>query len=421
MNMSQVVYASPSNKKAHKAISYYRRLVSIARDDYAHYDKHADNFKALMIQLSTTSVENNTPDITNRKPIATDSNTNNVVTTPGHVEASTDNNWKKLLSQSRISTSSLLKRLDLEHHPLANAEAEKLFELRVPQPYIDKIEKGNPNDPLLLQVLPQLAEHLNVDGYTEDPLDEESFTPVRGLIHKYENRVLLISSATCAINCRYCFRRSFPYQEHTQSKKEWQAALDYILENKDIDEVILSGGDPLINSNQYLFWLLNEIDSIPHIERIRIHTRMMISLPQRIDTEFIKGVENLKTQLVIVTHVNHPNELGFELYSPLSELKKNGVLLLNQAVLLRSVNDTPEVQSELSKALFNFGIIPYYIFMLDPISGAAHFDVSKKEAHRIYEAMLSKLPGYLVPRLSVEIPGRSSKTPLGLPDIDFSV
>lgn len=335
-----------------------------------------------MIQLSTTSVEVYTP----------------------------NPDWKKRLSQSKMSTSELLNYLEIDKHPLANTEAEKLFELRVPKAYLDKIKKGDPLDPLLLQILPQNKELLKVDGFTDNPLDEGDYNPVRGLFHKYKNRVLLIASSTCAINCRYCFRRTFPYDEHRQSRSDWQAALDYIQSNEQLDEVIFSGGDPLIQSNQSLLWLLQEVDSIEHIARIRIHTRMLTSLPERLDDQLFEGLKALKTPLVIVTHCNHPNELGNELKPTFSKLRSANITLLNQSVLLKQVNDNAATLTKLSKKLFDLGILPYYLFLLDPVSGSAHFEVSLIEAKRLYEELQSEVPGYLLPRLSVEIAGMPSKT-----------
>ena len=359
-----------------------------------------------MIQLSSTSVEKYThgADVNQSGLESNDSK--------GLDEASAD--WKTQLSQSKMTTAELLRRLELNSHPLASTDAEKLFELRVPPAYLEKIRKGDPNDPLLLQILPQKAEHLTVPGYTEQPLDEQNYTPVKGLLHKYTNRVLLITSAACAINCRYCFRRNFPYAEHRQSRADWQAALDYIRQTKELDEVILSGGDPLIQTNGYLLWLLNEIDAIEHITRIRIHTRMLTSMPERMDAPLLAGLSALKTATVIVSHCNHPNELGDDLQDMFSKLKAANVTLLNQAVLLKNVNDDAQVLAELSKALFKLGILPYYLFLLDPVSGAAHFDMPLERAQRIYQDLQSRLPGYLVPRLSIEIPGQASKTLVNL-------
>lgn len=335
-----------------------------------------------MIQLSTTSVESYT----------------------------TRSDWKVRLSQSKITTAELLEYLEIESHPLANSEAEKLFELRVPAFYLSKIRKGDINDPLLLQILPQNQEFNQVDGFTDNPLDEAKYTPVKGVFHKYKNRVLLIASSTCAINCRYCFRRTFPYDEHRQSRSEWQAGLDYIRSRKEVDEVILSGGDPLIQNNTSLLWLLKQLDDIPHITRLRIHTRILTSLPERLDDELFTGLKQLITPLVIVTHCNHPNELGDDLISVFSRLRSANITLLNQSVLLRHVNNDVSTLQQLSKALFKLGILPYYLFLLDTVSGVAHFNIPLNEAKQLHKKLQGNLPGYLLPRLSVEIPGRSSKT-----------
>lgn len=335
-----------------------------------------------MIQLSTTSVE----------------------------EYASSSSWKEQLSQSKMTTQALLDYLGLDFHPLANSEAEKLFELRVPLAYLKKIKKKDPLDPLLLQILPQSQELIDVPGYTDNPLDETDYSPIKGLIHKYENRVLLVASSACAINCRYCFRRTFAYEEHRQSRYDWQKALEYIQKNLHIDEVILSGGDPLIQTNSSLLWLLNEIDSIDHIKRIRIHTRILTSLPDRLDKELLKGLAALSASLVIVTHCNHPNELGEDLRTTFNQLRSANITLLNQSVLLKDINDDVDILMTLSKELFQLGILPYYLFLLDTVSGAAHFNMSETAAKKLYLRLQSTLPGYLVPKLSIEIPGKPSKT-----------
>ncbi len=327
------------------------------------------------------------------------------------VETNEENlDWKQQLKQSRIATHALLEQLDITHHPLASKEAEALFELRVPPAYLKKIEPGNPNDPLLLQVLPQNSEFDLVEGFTEDPLDETNQSPIKGLIHKYPKRVLLIATTTCAINCRYCFRRNFPYEEHRQSELDWQAAFEYIKNREELDEVILSGGEPLLLSNQQLRRYLNAIDDIPHIKRIRIHSRLLTTIPDRVDTEFLDVLASTRKQIIIVTHCNHPNELDSTHRQRFSQLKSLGVTLLNQSVLLKGVNDNPNTLAKLSLALFDVGIMPYYLFLLDKVQGAAHFDTPEYSAKSIYNELQSLLPGYLVPRLSIEIPHHHSKT-----------
>lgn len=341
-----------------------------------------------MIQLSSTSVEKYT----------------------------TSEDWKTCLRQSKMTTAQLLHHVELNKHPLASSEAEQLFELRVPPAYLQKIKKGDPNDPLLLQILPQRAEHLRIPGFSDEPLEEYNYSPVKGLLHKYPNRVLLLASSSCAINCRYCFRRNFPYAEHRQSRQDWQAALEYIRQHSQLDEVILSGGDPLILNNHSLLTLLNELDAIPHISRLRIHSRILSSLPERIDQALLNGLAKLKTSLVIVTHCNHPNELGEDLRSMFSALRALNITLLNQSVLLKNINDQPEVLARLSKQLFSLGILPYYLFVLDQVSGAAHFQVPVTVARDLFKALQERLPGYLLPRLSIEIPGKLSKTLINIED-----
>ncbi len=322
--------------------------------------------------------------------------------------------WKTLLSQSRMTSAELLARVSLPNHPLASADAESLFELRVPQPFLEKIEAGNPLDPLLLQVLPQRRETLEHGDFVPDPLNEANYTPETGLIHKYHNRVLLVTSPTCAINCRYCFRRSFPYAEHRMAKSQWQKPLEYITQHPELDEVILSGGDPMTLNNDYLSYLLTALDSIPHIKRIRIHSRMISALPQRVDGGLIALLASLSTKLVVVYHCNHPNELGEDVASAALKLKQANAVLFNQAVLLKGINDDADTLAQLSKRLFEIGILPYYLFTLDKVKGASHFDLPLDKARKIYRELLARLPGYLLPKLATELPGKQSKSPVDL-------
>lgn len=326
--------------------------------------------------------------------------------------------WKTLLKQSRINTRDLLHAVGLDSHPLAHESAESLFELRVPPPYLDKIERGKPDDPLLLQVLPQAREHASPEGYTVDPLEEQAFSPLPGLIHKYRSRVLLIATQSCAIHCRYCFRRHFPYAEHRQSQQDWQPAIDYIRSQPQVNEVILSGGDPLVMNNGTLEHLLRELDAVPGLKRIRIHSRLVSTLPQRIDSGLLKAFESLNSKLILVIHCNHPRELGDDVGQALEKLKLAGVTLLNQTVLLRQVNDCPEVLAQLSETLFEHNVQPYYLFTLDPVIGAAHFDLDRNQIRQLYQQLLALIPGFLVPRLVSEIAGHDSKTPVDLGLLD---
>lgn len=334
-------------------------------------------------------------------------NLSNVITVKPVSEA----DWKAILGNSRMTTEQLLNSVGLGTHPLTNSQAEKLFELRVPGPYLDKIEYGNPEDPLLLQVLPQAAELLKHEDYSDDPLAEADATANTGLLHKYKSRVLLITTQSCAIHCRYCFRRNFPYEQHRQSTQDWQQAFDYIKQDQDVNEVILSGGDPLTLNNDYLLKLLIELDQLPNIKRIRIHSRLISSLPQRIDGDLIDGLSKLSKKLIVVMHCNHSNELDDDVGRAIAALKTLDITLLNQSVLLKGINDDARVLAKLSEKLFDYGVMPYYLFTLDKVSGAAHFDLPAKEIRNIYQSLLGKLPGFLVPKLMSEIPGKKSKVP----------
>ncbi|KZX77679.1 hypothetical protein A3715_00710 [Oleiphilus sp. HI0009] len=325
------------------------------------------------------------------------------------IARSIDKDWQSIYSQSTLTVGDLLTQLGLDAHPLATQQTLD-FPLRAPQPYLDKIKPNSPNDPLLLQVLPQTREFEQVDGFTAEPLLEQDYSPVPGLIHKYQSRVLLVLTQACAIHCRYCFRRNFPYSEHQQSRKQWDKALAYILENKQINEVILSGGDPLSLPDKYLSDLLHRIDSIAHIKRIRIHTRMLPSLPQRISDPFIEILKTLNSNIVFVAHCNHENELGDDTAIAFRKLKAVGVTLLNQSVLLKDINDNAGILQNLSEKLFDQGVLPYYLFTLDKVDGAAHFDLSREKAKEIYKQLSSLLPGFLLPKLAEECPGETSKS-----------
>ncbi|KZY61065.1 hypothetical protein A3742_02955 [Oleiphilus sp. HI0071] len=316
--------------------------------------------------------------------------------------------WKKILSASTISAQDLLIRLELDEHPLLDQNAPS-FPLRVPEPFLNKIEKGNPNDPLLLQVLPQAQESLDIEGYASEPLLEQNFSPLPGLIHKYSSRVLLILTQSCAIHCRYCFRRNFPYSEHQQSRQQWQQALDYVATRSEISEVILSGGDPLSLSDSSLEELFDKIDRITSVKRIRIHTRMLPSLPQRITSRLLKVISNLRCKVILVAHCNHPNELANDTERAFLRLKEHGVTLLNQSVMLRHINDDAQILQALSEKLFAQGVLPYYLFTLDKVAGAAHFDLPRSEAKQIYKELCAQLPGFLTPKLAEEQPGDGSK------------
>ncbi|MBV1959550.1 MAG: EF-P beta-lysylation protein EpmB [Pseudomonadales bacterium] len=323
--------------------------------------------------------------------------------------------WQQQLSTARRSFSELCQLLDLAIDDFEGIEKlSASFPIIAPAPYLSRIAKGNPNDPLLLQILPRAAELIETAGYSQDPLNEENSSPAPGLIHKYFGRVLLIASSACAIHCRYCFRRHYPYQENRFQRNQHQQALDYITSNREIWEVILSGGDPLILSNSYLRGLVGAISNMPQITTLRIHTRLPVVIPERINAELLSLLSG-RLKIVMVVHCNHPDEIDGMVKGALDKLKKSGITLLNQSVLLKNINDDAETLARLSHQLFESGVLPYYLHMPDQTQGTAHFDVPESKAHSIMSSLTSILPGYLVPRLVREQPGCPAKTLLPSP------
>jgi EF-P beta-lysylation protein EpmB len=323
--------------------------------------------------------------------------------------------WLTQLSEVISDPIELLRILSLADHPQlqSGSEARRLFPLRVPRSYLSRINAGDANDPLLLQVITQSQEFITASGYSQDPL-EEQHNILPGLLHKYRNRALLLVKTGCAINCRYCFRRHFPYQDNQGSKANWQRAIDYIGQHPELDEIIFSGGDPLMAKDHELDWLITQLEAIPHLRRLRIHSRLISAIPARATEELCRRLSSSRFQVILVTHINHANEIDREVAEAMSKLKQSGVVLLNQSVLLRGVNDNAETLAALSNKLFDSGIMPYYLHVLDKVQGAAHFMVSDDEARAIMQKLLSLTSGYLVPRLTREIGGRASKTPLNL-------
>jgi EF-P beta-lysylation protein EpmB len=328
-----------------------------------------------------------------------------------HVPA--QDSWNQVLAGATKDVKSLLTQLDIPISELSQRQQACIdFPLLVPQPFINKMKKGDPNDPLLLQVLPQSAELEEVEGFINDPLAEKHSNLQKGLIHKYHGRVLVLLSTGCAVNCRYCFRRHFPYQENRIGKNDWQAILDYVAQDSSIEELILSGGDPLMLSDQQLEKFIKQAEAIPHLERLRIHTRLPVVIPQRITDNFVHILHSCRFDCAIVLHINHGNELDDQLVNALSKIKQAGITLLNQAVLLREINDTLSDQVDLSKVLFKAGVLPYYLHLLDKVRGAHHFEVNEKDARDLHKQLVLKLSGYLVPKLVREEAGKGSKTPI---------
>ncbi len=286
------------------------------------------------------------------------------------------------------------------------------FRLRVPRSFVARIRRGDPNDPLLRQILPIADELADAPDYTLDPLGERSAMRAPGLLQKYEGRALLITTSACAVHCRYCFRREFPYADQTSDSSRWSDALAELARDETIEEVILSGGDPLSLSDSRLASLTDALQRIPHIRRLRVHTRQPVVLPARVDGGLIQWLTRLRLPVVFVLHANHPNEIDDDVRAACASLRDGGAMLLNQTVLLRGVNDDPEILADLSRALFDAGVLPYYLHLLDRVRGAAHFDVPEERARLIVGQLAARLPGYLVPRLAREMHGAPAKVTL---------
>jgi EF-P beta-lysylation protein EpmB len=321
--------------------------------------------------------------------------------------------WKNALSNAVRDPAELLTLLALPRELLPAArKAAATFPLRVPRGYLRQIEKGNLNDPLLRQILPLGEELIAVTGFNRDPVGDGAARALPGLLHKYRGRVLLTLTGGCAIHCRYCFRRHFPYGEENPGRDGWQGAVDYLHSHPEVDELILSGGDPLLLDTPLLQRLSDKLRAVPHLKRLRLHSRLPLVLPERIDNALLAWLTSLPWQRVLVTHANHPRELGEAQGGALAALKEAGVTLLNQSVLLRGVNDDEETLRALSEALFAHGVLPYYLHQLDRVNGAAHFEVGDERARALHQALRNTLPGYLVPRLVRELAGEKGKHPL---------
>ncbi len=296
---------------------------------------------------------------------------------------------------------------------LADGRAGRSFPLRVPHGFIRRMEQGNPLDPLLLQVLPRALENHPAEGFRVDPVGDLASMVAPGVIHKYRGRVLLVASGVCALHCRYCFRRHFSYAEANPRRGEWKAALAYIGADSSIEEVILSGGDPLLLADEHLASLSARLQQIPHLRRLRIHSRLPVVLPSRIDGALLRWLEESRLQVVVVIHANHPRELDGAVHRALADLGAAGAVLLNQSVLLHGINDDAETLCTLSDRLFSMGVLPYYLHLLDKVDGAAHFDVDEETAVSLVTELRNRLPGYLVPRLVREQEGEPAKSPVG--------
>jgi L-lysine 2,3-aminomutase len=290
--------------------------------------------------------------------------------------------------------------------------AAAAFGLRVPRSYVAKMRHGDPHDPLLRQILPLGDELAATPGFGSDPLGERAVLRASGLLQKYDGRALIITTPACAVQCRYCFRREFPYAEVSAEAPRFSLALAEIAADASLSEVILSGGDPLSLGDERLGDLLERLSAIPHVRRLRIHTRTPIVLPSRVDEGLEACLRRSSRPVVLVLHSNHPAELDTDVAAACARLAACGVRLLNQSVLLKGVNDDPAVLQELLERLFDVGVLPYYLHLLDRVHGTAHFEVSEEEAQRIVGQLAARLPGYLVPRLVREAAGSPAKLAL---------
>ncbi len=321
--------------------------------------------------------------------------------------------WQHELAQAISDPAELIRLLNLDPALIEPARAvARQFSLRVPRGYVARMRPGDPQDPLLRQVLPLAAEGLIVPGFGHDPVGDRAAAVAPGVLHKYRGRVLLTTTGACAVHCRYCFRRHFPYADENPAADGWRAALAYVAEDSSIREVILSGGDPLALSDARLAGLVEPLAELPHVHRMRLHTRLPVVLPSRVTEALCRLLADTRLQSVVVVHVNHPNEIDSAVIDAMRRLRDAGAILLNQSVLLEGVNDDADVLCALSETLFAAGVLPYYVHVLDRVQGAAHFDVEEQVAMRLWEELRMRLPGYLVPRLVREAPGAPAKTML---------
>ncbi|TYT25036.1 EF-P beta-lysylation protein EpmB [Luteimonas viscosa] len=316
--------------------------------------------------------------------------------------------WREAIRDPR----ELLSLLGLQALAGVSEAAAAQFPLRVPRGFAARMRHGDPHDPLLRQVLPLDAELRPAPGFSLDAVGDAAARAGHGVLHKYAGRALLVATGSCAIHCRYCFRRHFPYAEETAAAAGWRAAVAAIRADHSLHEVILSGGDPLSLATPKLAELTDALAAIPHVRRLRIHTRLPVVLPERVDDALLAWLSALPWPVVVVLHANHANEFGAGVDAATAALRARGATLLNQAVLLRGVNDSLEAQAALHERGFAAGVLPYYLHQLDRVAGAAHFEVPDDEARALHEAMRMRLPGYLLPRLVREVAGDGSKRPL---------
>jgi EF-P beta-lysylation protein EpmB len=314
--------------------------------------------------------------------------------------------WQQLLQHNIRTSQQLIQQLGLSESDIL---LQPHFPVNVSLPYLKKIRKGNPHDPLLRQILPSKQELIHISEFNQDPVGDNAAQKIAGILHKYQARVLLLATGACAIHCRYCFRQHFDYQGNTLDNPD---VLHYIQTDNTIQEIILSGGDPLILSDTRLARFIQQLEQIQHVKRLRIHSRLPIVLPQRITQELIDLLINNRLQIIVIVHANHPHEIDEQVGLNLQNLVKQGITVLNQSVLLKQINDDVATLAQLSEILFQYQVIPYYLHLLDKVQGAAHFDVAESEAIQLMSQLRKLLPGYLVPKLVREVAGKMCKQPI---------
>ncbi len=321
--------------------------------------------------------------------------------------------WQSLWRRAVRDPRELLRLLGLDAlaATLSDAAATQ-FPLRVPHGFVARMRHGDPHDPLLRQVLPVLDEERVVPGFDLDAVGDLAARGATGVIHKYRGRALLIATGSCAVHCRYCFRRHFPYAEDTAAANGWRAALDYLAADTGISEVLLSGGDPLSLATHKLAEFGAGLDRLPHVRRLRLHTRLPVVLPERVDAQLLDWLRTRPQRVIVVIHANHANEIDADVAAAMTRLRDAGATLLNQSVLLRGVNDSVQALAALSLRLFEVGVLPYYLHQLDRVAGAAHFEVPAARARSLHAGLAAELPGYLLPRLVRETAGAPGKVPL---------
>ena len=321
--------------------------------------------------------------------------------------------WHRDLAQAIRDPEELVTRLGLPSSVLDGARrGSQLFPVLVTESFLARMQPGDPHDPLLLQVLPRKSEFDRVEGFTTDAVADMSSRRAAGLIHKYPGRALLIATGSCAVHCRYCFRRHYPYGDEPRRLDEWEPALGTLREDPSISEIILSGGDPLMLTDTRLGELVTRLDTIEQLTRLRLHTRLPVVLPSRITNVLLDLLAGTRMTSIVVIHANHPAEISEDCAAALRQLVRGGLTVLNQAVLLRGINDDIEVLSELCGRLADLGVMPYYLHQLDRVAGTAEFEVSESTGRDLVGQLADRLPGYAVPQYVREVAGAESKVRL---------